>query len=135
MEATMRDGSSAKTAAGAGLRTVAALEAAKGVLVLVAGLGLLSLVHRDAQRAAETVVFGEKLPMSPHGDFYMDLLGGAYGNDFEELDQGRHGGRTGSNYAFADGGVRFLKPWQSLGPGINQWAVIPEARVTYAVKR
>jgi uncharacterized membrane protein (DUF2068 family) len=42
--------------AAAGLRTVAAFEAAKGVLVVVAGLGLLSLLHHDVQRAAESVV-------------------------------------------------------------------------------
>jgi uncharacterized membrane protein (DUF2068 family) len=35
---------------------VAALEAAKGVLVVAAGLGLLSLLHHDVQRAAESVV-------------------------------------------------------------------------------
>jgi uncharacterized membrane protein (DUF2068 family) len=39
-----------------GLRTVAAFEAAKGFLVLAAGLGALSLLHRDLQGAAEAVV-------------------------------------------------------------------------------
>ena len=39
-----------------GLRTVAAFEAAKGVIVLVAGFGLLALVHRDAQAVAERFV-------------------------------------------------------------------------------
>ncbi len=39
-----------------GLRTVAAFEAAKGLLVLVAGLGALSLLHHDLQHAAESVV-------------------------------------------------------------------------------
>ncbi|HEX4645916.1 MAG TPA: DUF2127 domain-containing protein [Verrucomicrobiae bacterium] len=39
-----------------GLRTVAAFEFAKGLLVLVAGLGLLSMVHRDAQIIAENLV-------------------------------------------------------------------------------
>jgi uncharacterized membrane protein (DUF2068 family) len=39
-----------------GLRTVAAFEAAKGLLVVAAGLGLLSLLHHDVQRAAESVV-------------------------------------------------------------------------------
>jgi uncharacterized membrane protein (DUF2068 family) len=39
-----------------GLRTVAVFEAAKGLLVLAAGLGLLSLLHRDVQQAAESVV-------------------------------------------------------------------------------
>jgi uncharacterized membrane protein (DUF2068 family) len=43
-------------AKGAGIRAVAVFEAAKGVLVLAAGLGLLSLVHRDAQHVAETIV-------------------------------------------------------------------------------
>jgi uncharacterized membrane protein (DUF2068 family) len=40
----------------AGLRTIAGIEATKGVLVLVAGLGLLELVHRDVQAAAEELV-------------------------------------------------------------------------------
>ena len=40
----------------AGVRAVGVFEAAKGVVVLIAGLGLLSLVHRDAQHAAETIV-------------------------------------------------------------------------------
>ncbi len=39
-----------------GLQTVAVFEAAKGLIVLVTGLGLLSLVHHDVQRAAESVV-------------------------------------------------------------------------------
>jgi uncharacterized membrane protein (DUF2068 family) len=38
------------------VRAVALFEAAKGLIVLVAGFGLLSLVHRDAQRTAETIV-------------------------------------------------------------------------------
>ncbi len=39
-----------------GLRTVAAFEAAKGLVVMAAGLGLLALLHHDVQRAAETLV-------------------------------------------------------------------------------
>lgn len=39
-----------------GLRTVAAFEAGKGLLVLATGLGLMSLLHHDAQRAAESIV-------------------------------------------------------------------------------
>ena len=38
------------------MRAVAAFEAAKGIIVLVAGFGLLSLVHRDVQHTAETIV-------------------------------------------------------------------------------
>lgn len=39
-----------------GLRAVAGYEAAKGALVLVAGFGLLSLIHHDAQHFAEELV-------------------------------------------------------------------------------
>ena len=39
-----------------GLRAVALFEFAKGFLVLGAGLGLLSLIHRDAQDMAERIV-------------------------------------------------------------------------------
>lgn len=39
-----------------GLRTVAVYEFVKGLLVLMVGLGLLSLIHRDVQAAAETVL-------------------------------------------------------------------------------
>ena len=35
---------------------MAAFEAAKGLLVMATGLGLLSLLHHDVQRAAESVV-------------------------------------------------------------------------------
>jgi uncharacterized membrane protein (DUF2068 family) len=41
---------------GAALRTVALFEGAKGALVLVVGVGLLSLVHRDLQRLAGDLV-------------------------------------------------------------------------------
>lgn len=40
----------------ASVRAVALFEAAKGVLVILAGFGLLALVHRDAQRVAEALV-------------------------------------------------------------------------------
>ena len=40
----------------AGLRTVALFEATKGLLVMTAGVGVLSLLHHDAQRVAESVV-------------------------------------------------------------------------------
>ena len=39
-----------------GLRTVVSFEALKGVLVLIVGFGLLSLVHHDLQAAAERLV-------------------------------------------------------------------------------
>ncbi|UUZ63535.1 DUF2127 domain-containing protein [Polaromonas sp. P1-6] len=39
-----------------GVRAVAALEAAKGILVLLAGFGLLSLIHHNAQQLAAQVL-------------------------------------------------------------------------------
>lgn len=39
-----------------GLRVVAIIEAAKSILILVVGFGLLSLVHHDAARAAEYLI-------------------------------------------------------------------------------
>lgn len=40
----------------AGIRVVAIFEAAKGLIVIVAGLGLLALIHRDVQALAEEIV-------------------------------------------------------------------------------
>jgi uncharacterized membrane protein (DUF2068 family) len=39
-----------------GMRAVAVVEAAKGGLVLLAGFGLLALIHRDVQAIAEKIV-------------------------------------------------------------------------------
>lgn len=49
-----------------GLRTVALLEAAKGVLVLLAGFGVLSLVHHDAQRIAGHLIAHAHLNPAAH---------------------------------------------------------------------
>jgi uncharacterized membrane protein (DUF2068 family) len=46
-----------------GIRLIAAVEAAKGLLVLAAGFGLLSLAHRDVQHAAERLL--EHLHLNP----------------------------------------------------------------------
>jgi len=39
-----------------GIRIVALLEAAKGAVVILAGFGLMALVHRDVQAVAENIV-------------------------------------------------------------------------------
>jgi prepilin-type N-terminal cleavage/methylation domain-containing protein/prepilin-type processing-associated H-X9-DG protein len=76
----------------------------------------------------ETIFFGEKETMSGH--YYMDY---EMWDDLSQLEQSRHSsgrsnsGSGGSNYAFADGSVRFLKFGRSLSP-INLWAVIEEVR-------
>jgi len=69
---------------------------------------------------SETIVFGEK--EDDFGDFLMDLR--TY-NQLSVLDQTSHG--TGSDYAFADSSVRFLKFGKSLQP-VNLWAVMAENR-------
>jgi uncharacterized membrane protein (DUF2068 family) len=42
-----------QTSSAAGLRTIAVLEALKGLLILLLGLGALTLLHKDVERAAE----------------------------------------------------------------------------------
>lgn len=80
-------------------------------------------------KASDTVVFGEKDNQSQH--FYMDFLEGNAGNDTEELDHSKHGtgdkGSGGSNYAFVDGSVRWLRNGLSLRPE-NLWAVTDKWR-------
>lgn len=49
-----------------GVRTVAALEACKGVVVLLTGFGLFSLVHRDVQQLAEELVRHAHLNPAAH---------------------------------------------------------------------
>ena len=50
----------------AGLRAIAVYEAAKGWLVLLAGLGLLGLIHHDVQEAGEELVRHFHLSPSAH---------------------------------------------------------------------
>lgn len=49
-----------------GIRTVAALEAAKGIVVLLTGFGLFSLMHRNVQHVAETLVAHTHLNPASH---------------------------------------------------------------------
>jgi prepilin-type processing-associated H-X9-DG protein len=79
------------------------------------GLKENAIVH-----PSDTIVLGEK--SDDHGDFYMDLLEGA-GNDFAGiLDQARHDGQSGANYAFTDGSARYLKKYADLYP-LNLWCI------------
>jgi prepilin-type N-terminal cleavage/methylation domain-containing protein/prepilin-type processing-associated H-X9-DG protein len=69
---------------------------------------------------SDTIIFGEKA--ADQGDFYMDLLENA-GNDFQGiLEQAKHNGKSGSNYAFADGSARYLKKYLDLYP-LNLWCL------------
>jgi uncharacterized membrane protein (DUF2068 family) len=49
-----------------GIRVIAVFEASKGLLVLSAGLGLLSLVHHDLQATAERLVRHSHLDPARH---------------------------------------------------------------------
>ena len=51
---------------GRGVRVIAAVEAAKGILVLVAGFGLLSLVHHDLQAFADRLIRHSHLNPAHH---------------------------------------------------------------------
>ena len=48
------------------LRTIAAFEAAKGMIVLLAGFGTLALIHFDAQRWADYIVAHLHLDLAKH---------------------------------------------------------------------
>jgi prepilin-type N-terminal cleavage/methylation domain-containing protein len=88
-------------------------------------LGLPEIAIRNP---SDTITFGPKQTQSYH--VHMDLY---QVNDLFELEHGRHsrGGRNsqagGSNFAFADGGARYLSYGRSLSP-INLWAITPEYR-------
>ena len=66
MTSRPRDTDPAAPAIARGVRLVAVFEALKGALVLVAGLGLLSLVHHDLQAVAERLVRHSHLNPARH---------------------------------------------------------------------
>jgi prepilin-type N-terminal cleavage/methylation domain-containing protein/prepilin-type processing-associated H-X9-DG protein len=84
---------------------------------------------------SETVVFGEKKKGSKHvhmdfGQLSKDEDGNATeGNDRAEVNHNMHGSRQsgGSDFAFADGSVRYLKYGGSVKP-VNMWAITDEWR-------
>jgi uncharacterized membrane protein (DUF2068 family) len=58
-----------------GLRTIALFEAAKGALVIVAGLGLVAFLHRDAQALAESIIMRLHVnPASRYPTIFLALL-------------------------------------------------------------
>lgn len=80
---------------------------------------------------AATILLGEKVSESGHFYFDYEIFG-----DQGELDQNRHFKVTsdrrsgGSNHAFADGSVRFLKYGEGFFP-TNLWAVVPQWRTNF----
>jgi uncharacterized membrane protein (DUF2068 family) len=58
-----------------GLKTIAILEALKGSVVVLAAAGLISLVHKDAQAAAEEIVRQFHLnPASRYPHIFVDAI-------------------------------------------------------------
>ena len=86
------------------------------------------------QHPSDTITFGEKKSKSRH--VHMDFYQGS-GNDVQEIDQRRHnpsadGKSGGSNFAFVDGSVRFMRTGTSLAPN-NLWAVTDSYRTNAIV--
>lgn len=81
---------------------------------------------------SDTIMFGEKKPVS--NQYYMDLLelSGQEGNDWTELNQNTH--LEGSDYAFSDNSARFLRQYTDLGPTYNMWAITVSGRTNYATQ-
>jgi prepilin-type N-terminal cleavage/methylation domain-containing protein/prepilin-type processing-associated H-X9-DG protein len=80
----------------------------------------------------ETLLFGEKMENSRN--YHVDVELDDHKN---EVDGSRHnttikGKGGGSNYAFADGGVRYLKYPQAIEP-INLWAITSTYRTNLSV--
>lgn len=64
----------AKAGGQTGLKWIALFEAAKGALVIVAGIGLIALLHRDAQALAEAIVTRLHLnPASRYPTIFLQL--------------------------------------------------------------
>jgi prepilin-type N-terminal cleavage/methylation domain-containing protein/prepilin-type processing-associated H-X9-DG protein len=86
------------------------------------------MAESGIREPSDTILFGEKLPESMH--YYMDFMEAdaidLTGNDFNQLDHGKHmkstGNSGGSNYAFADGSTRYVKHWGTIQQ-INFWGV------------
>lgn len=78
----------------------------------------------NVKLTSDTIIFGEKENDSPQ--LHMDFMETPEGNDFTEVDQGKHSklakGSGGSNYAFADGSTRYIAYGKAVSPQ-NLWAV------------
>jgi prepilin-type N-terminal cleavage/methylation domain-containing protein/prepilin-type processing-associated H-X9-DG protein len=98
----------------------------------------LALRENAVLYPSETCAFGEKDAESMH--WYLDFE--TY-EDITQLDQSKHsnaqrvGGNSteglgGSNYAFVDGSVRYLKYGQTVNP-VNMWGLTPAWRAAIMV--
>jgi len=103
-----------------------------------------SIKETAVTRPSETIVLGEKknlqrdegVPVSAH--YFMDLLEGV-GNDADQVERGCHSTQRsgtvsrsgGSNFAFTDGSVRFLRFGREVWPE-NMWAENEDDRKQFA---
>jgi prepilin-type N-terminal cleavage/methylation domain-containing protein len=96
------------------------------------GDGFPSLPEASVVLPSDTITVGEQRHGSKK-DAYMDLWPPQYGSDLvDDVDHAKHrsgsGRRSGgSNHAFMDGSVRFLKYGAAVSPK-NLWAVTDEFR-------
>lgn len=86
----------------AGVRAIAFFEAVKGALVLVAGFGLLALVHRDLEDLAERLVMHSHL--NPASHYPRVFIEAAAGTSDSRL-------RTLAALAFVYSTVRFVEAY------------------------
>lgn len=79
---------------------------------------------------SDTITFGEK--RTGNNNVHVDFSQGSSGNEVDVIEHARHGSKPksksgGSNFAFADGSVRYLGWGRSINP-INLWATRDEWR-------
>ncbi len=96
--------------------------------IYMAGRTNIGMPESVVKQPSETIIFGERGSVSTH--IYMDFVQGI-GNDIEQIEPSRHSagrrGGGGSNYAFADGGARYLFFGRAISPQ-NLWAVTDKWR-------
>jgi prepilin-type N-terminal cleavage/methylation domain-containing protein len=86
-------------------------------------------------KPSDTIMFGEK--KNPAMDFFMDSMEGIGGNDADKVEHGCHsaarkGNRAGgSNLAYVDGGVHFLKYGRDTWP-LDMWFISESNRIAGA---
>jgi len=116
-----------------------------------AGYPRASLKETSVLKPSDTVMFGEKKniaasDLDPQGamDYFMDMFEGGSpqaptGNDWDRIEHGCHSvvartsGKGGSNFAFVDGSVRYVKYGATVWP-LNLWAVSDADRLANAFK-